>query len=217
MGASDPAAHVRIPSQTLHPLPSVSTIRDPDCSAILVERSSLYADTSALLQSAFRPILPFKVEDMCPAGAGEAELRDEVLSNLVSSIPWAPDTPDHVSDRAADLIRREASAAISALHEAVGCSHVLFGIELIANTPCPRWHADHVGTRALITCFGAGTEFLDNRDADRKPVSAALKLATHGGFQLRPGGKIQQAGPGDLLILKGNAWPGFDGRGAVHR
>ena len=36
-------------------------------------------------------------------------------------------------------------------------------LEVIADTPCPRWHADHVGLRCLCTYIGEGTWWIENR------------------------------------------------------
>ncbi|MEL6547750.1 MAG: DUF1826 domain-containing protein, partial [Myxococcota bacterium] len=34
---------------------------------------------------------------------------------------------------------------------------------------------------------------------------------------LMPGGQVQHTTPGDVVLLKGETWPGNDGSGAVHR
>lgn len=36
-------------------------------------------------------------------------------------------------------------------------------LEVLAGTPCPRWHADHVTARLLCTYTGPGTWFVPNR------------------------------------------------------
>eukprot|EP00884_Botryococcus_braunii_P001731 jgi/Botrbrau1/11559/Bobra.60_1s0012.1 len=81
---------------------------------------------------------------------------------------------------------------------------------------CPRWHADYVTVRGLCTYMGMGTEFVRNKDADRR-LGARVTGADTGGYGLKDGAVPLSAGPGDVLYLKGHAYPGNEGCGAVHR
>jgi hypothetical protein len=83
---------------------------------------------------------------------------------------------------------------------------------------CPRLHVDRVTLRAVATYVGAGTEYLSNEDVDRRWLGHAARGAPdHLSGLVRSGGVIQAAQPGDIVLLKGEAWPENVGGGAVHR
>lgn len=64
--------------------------------------------------------------------------------------------------------------------------------------------------RLLCTYFGAGTEFVENRFADRRPLQRLLFQDTQG-YGVRDERAVQAALPGDVLYLKGHAFPGNAG------
>lgn len=64
--------------------------------------------------------------------------------------------------------------------------------------------------RLLCTYFGAGTEFVENRYADRRPLQRMLFQDTQG-YGIRDESAVQSASPGDVLYLKGHAFPGNAG------
>ncbi len=90
------------------------------------------------------------------------------------------------------------------------------GIRIIATerAMCPRFHVDNVVLRGVMTYVGPGTHFLDNRDVDRSALGPPNETSPpiEGSDAV-----IQIAQAGDLVLLKGEAWPGNDGYGAVHR
>lgn len=84
---------------------------------------------------------------------------------------------------------------------------------------CPRFHVDRVLLRLVVTYAGAGTELLPHADVDRRFLGAAGTAAGGDAVSglLRPGAGVIHAAPGDIVLMKGEAWPGNEGRGAVHR
>ena len=62
-----------------------------------------------------------------------------------------------------------------------------------------------------MTYCGGGTEFLDDRDADRRQLQRIVSGDT-GGFRVRRGGAVRQAAAGDLLLLKGHSYAGNAGQ-----
>jgi hypothetical protein len=82
--------------------------------------------------------------------------------------------------------------------------------------PCPRFHVDRVGLRLICTLRGPGTEWLAHADVDRRRLGLAGATDDASGL-LRPGATVQRLEPCDVGIFKGEAWPGNEGRGAVHR
>ncbi|HEU4405683.1 MAG TPA: DUF1826 domain-containing protein [Polyangiaceae bacterium] len=83
---------------------------------------------------------------------------------------------------------------------------------------CPRFHVDRVAVRLVCAYAGPGTEWLDGGDVDRSRLGhAAGGLPDEASGLLREGAKVWRAAPFDLVLLKGEAWPGNEGHGAVHR
>ena len=72
---------------------------------------------------------------------------------------------------------------------------------------CPQFHVDHVPLRLVCTYWGPGTDWLD----ESTPETA---VRSRSNVRL---GRVRSAHRGDLVLLKGESWPGNEGRGAVHR
>jgi hypothetical protein len=64
---------------------------------------------------------------------------------------------------------------------------------------CPKWHTDRVVARMVMSLGASGTEFINGWHPE--PVEQALC----------------QAGDRDVLILRGDLWPGDGGKGVWHR
>jgi hypothetical protein len=83
---------------------------------------------------------------------------------------------------------------------------------------CPRFHVDHVVLRALCTYTGPGTEIVANEQMDRRRFGHdAAATTTERSELLFDDARVHAAEPGDLVLLKGEGWPGNSGFGAVHR
>lgn len=104
------------------------------------------------------------------------------------------------------------------LQELTGCASVGVRLARLTSAMCPRMHVDKVQVRLVSTYAGAGTELLAHEDADRRFLGHAARGAPdeRSGL-LRPGAHVRSAATGDVVLLKGEAWPGNAGRGAVHR
>jgi len=83
---------------------------------------------------------------------------------------------------------------------------------------CPRFHVDRVLVRLCTTYCGTGTEYLEDADADRGRLGfAAGGQPDETSGLLREGARVGRASTGAVVVLKGEAWPGNQGRGAIHR
>ena len=107
-----------------------------------------------------------------------------------------------------DLAGRDALAAdlafLAELHaDLLGCPRVGLRLEITSQAMCPRFHTDRVGLRLLCTYRGPGTEWIDPAHPD--PGAAIAR------------NEVQRAAPFDVLLLKGEAWPGNAAHGAIHR
>ncbi|GLC36319.1 hypothetical protein PLESTB_000774400 [Pleodorina starrii] len=111
-------------------------------------------------------------------------------------------------------LQEDISELIRVFGQQLGYPEVSAKLEVLGGTPCPRFHADHVGVRLLVSYYGQGTVYVENRHARRMWLwggDGGVAVAAADAAAAR------QAGPGDLLFLKGHAAPGNYGMGAVHR
>ncbi|WIA20971.1 hypothetical protein OEZ85_005308 [Tetradesmus obliquus] len=108
----------------------------------------------------------------------------------------------------ADLL--QAAQSISSMRQV---DHVRAKLECVTKQSCPQWHADTVGVRMLCTYAGPGTWYIENRHVTRhvNPWTGAASISDVEDLH------AAQAGPGDLLFLKGNLCQGMAGAGAVHK
>jgi hypothetical protein len=81
---------------------------------------------------------------------------------------------------------------------------------------CQRFHVDRITARMVTTYAGPGTEWVD----DGAVVRAMLGHAVGGDPNpaiVPDATAIHRMRVGDVGVFKGDAWPGREGRGAVHR
>lgn len=92
----------------------------------------------------------------------------------------------------------------------------LLGVRLavLATDMCPRFHVDRVLARLVVTYAGPGTEVLEH--ADRRWLGHAAGDRTDETSGLMRGPAVR-APTGAGVLMKGEAWPGAEGKGAVHR
>ena len=115
------------------------------------------------------------------------------------------------ADVRSGLIDQVAEAS-EMLGELVDCKRVGVRLETLSAPMCPRFHADHIPCRLLITLSGAGTEWIPNSDVDWD-VFADLGTAAP---PVKADRHIRQMATGQWSLLKGGAWTdGFNG--VVHR
>ncbi|WP_052480878.1 DUF1826 domain-containing protein [Gilvimarinus agarilyticus] len=83
---------------------------------------------------------------------------------------------------------------------------------------CPRFHVDKLGCRLITTYRGKATEWLDNINLDRTKLGrgALGKDDSKTGLYLNSQA-VQKLDRGDVALLKGELWPGNEGRGIIHR
>lgn len=92
----------------------------------------------------------------------------------------------------------------------MGAEAVGVRLNTLSSDMCPRFHVDRVGVRLLCTYAGPATEWLENSQVVRSALGATGEVP-------RPGARVQTLERFDVALLKGEAWPGNTGNGAVHR
>ena len=156
----------------------------------------------------------------------EAGLREEAQSVLARPsfrvmTPLAPSQGAMgLQARMPDLPRLAADVHFWAevLADLTGCEQVGVRLARVESAMCPRFHVDKLTVRVVSTFWGDGTEYLVEQDVDRRWLGhAAPRVGEEARSALRAGARERRAQAGDVLLLKGEAWPGNAGRGAVHR
>lgn len=89
-------------------------------------------------------------------------------------------------------------------------------LAVVRGNECSKLHVDHVKLRLICTYTGPGTEWLPNESVDRAAMGHPHEDVARANACIQRG-ELQRARPGEVLLLKGEAWPGNTGRGAVHR
>jgi hypothetical protein len=96
--------------------------------------------------------------------------------------------------------------------------HVRARFDVVRGDSCRKFHADYVAIRLLVTYAGPGTEWVEDANADRSFLGRQdLDMQTCNEKIVRDPSAIRRAGTGDVLVLKGAAYPRNETRGAIHR
>jgi Protein of unknown function (DUF1826) len=104
------------------------------------------------------------------------------------------------------------------LSELAGSAQIGVRLARVDSAMCPRFHVDRVPLRLVCTYEGPGTEYAGSEHVDRRRLGHAAGSDSDeaSGLLLSPD-CVRAAEPGDIVLLKGEAWPETRGRGAVHR
>jgi|Transcript_2915 hypothetical protein len=89
---------------------------------------------------------------------------------------------------------------------------VVLKLDIMGESVCHRWHADHYVGRAVVTYNGRGTDFVDHGNIDMKQFESRGPSPSI----IRDHSKIFTASIGDVLFMKGLLYPGAP-NGLVHR
>lgn len=115
-------------------------------------------------------------------------------------------------------LERDIAAQAHRLAGLLDRRHVHARLSVIADDACRKLHADHVSIRLLCTYVGPGTEWVEDADVVRSNLCRIdVDVPTANRSVLRRPDAIRRCGAGDVLLLKGDAYRGNQGRGAVHR
>ena len=128
-----------------------------------------------------------------------------------------PDAPSAALSMSMDAdwlgaLSEEVALAADLLSELVGCERIGIRVTTLRGPMCPRFHADQVLCRMLITVRGPGTEWIPSDDVNR----ALMADRDSDALPIRDGGGIKHLATGNWSLLKGGAWNQRFG-GVVHR
>jgi hypothetical protein len=130
----------------------------------------------------------------------------------------APELKQWAPEAGRRALEEDIAFISGAYGELLGCARVGLRLEVLGKAMCPRFHVDHTGIRLLCTYRGGGTEWLDERYADRRWLGAAAQgQADEDSGLICSAQGIHHIAPFALALLKGDAWQGNAGQGLIHR
>lgn len=201
------------PAQINRPAPGLTGCPSPVLPADTgVRRVDALADLCAIFEPQVQ-VCVYRRQVSTDLAAGLRGLGSECGSGLRACVPVGRDGAQGLStlalppvpDRSALL--DELAFLIEIYGDLLGCRTVGLRVECLDRAMCPLWHVDRTGIRLLCTWVGPGTEWLDGPLPERG-------ARADGAAQPEPSGRAE---PFDIVLLKGSAWQGNAGRGAVHR
>ena len=122
----------------------------------------------------------------------------------------------HAEDRR--FLKSDIEELASQLGELLGCRHLRAYLYTQRTDGCRKIHTDNVTLRLICTYAGPGTDWLRNEDVVReKLVPSELDAEIANRQVVKDGAVLQRSASGEVLLLKGDAYPGNSGFGAAHR
>ncbi|MFW7378931.1 MAG: DUF1826 domain-containing protein [Oligoflexus sp.] len=129
-------------------------------------------------------------------------LRDEEIDALPSRFTHLPTV----------RLLTELKPSIAKLRSICQAKRYRFTLGVVADQMCPLFHVDRIRLRLLMTVIGPGTEWLADRDVNRKGLGKGCNSKI-----VKAGSLVQQLLPMQIGFLKGELFPYNLGRGIVHR
>ncbi|MEM7202917.1 MAG: DUF1826 domain-containing protein [Planctomycetota bacterium] len=145
-----------------------------------------------------------------------ARSADPALARRIAGL--VPEAATRSDPTGATTLAADAYDLCGAFAELVAADELMISLEEPDEATCPRFHVDKVGIRMLVTYCGPGTEWLTHEHVDRRWLGeAGMDRPDEQDGAMRPGATVQRAPTFAVVLLKGEAWPGARGFGAVHR
>jgi hypothetical protein len=187
---ADPAAARQPIWRRVTELADLAEIFDPDPQVCVWQRDTI-PDVSAYLSELDH--------------TGRLQAMETLKADERPRLARLPAGPGQVSGR--DALIDDIAFLKEILCELLGCPAVGLRIARLTHAMCPGWHIDRVGLRLICTYRGPGTQWLDNQAVDRDRANLARMTDS----------ECAQAGPGDVVLLKGTLWQENRDLGAIHR
>jgi hypothetical protein len=141
----------------------------------------------------------------------EVEVLDGRLdgAGLVSGLPEGPER---------EWVRQDVERWGRRMAELAGLPRYHAAFSQVTGDKCRKFHMDYVKLRLLVTYAGPGTEIAPEAIVNRGALEAPAHcyIEANEAILNNPSG-VLRAQTGDVVLLKGDRWPGNEGRGAVHR
>jgi hypothetical protein len=161
-----------------------------------------------------RPLPPTIQRGLAGLGALESFERKRVVGSP-ADLAWLAEPLG--SQRSAVLVP-DLSRWLEAFNQLSAGAPVTGSVTVTRQDDCRKYHVDWVGLRLIITYAGPGTEWVPNDGVYRASLGAPWRSLAAINRRIVPDPRrVAAAAAGDVLILKGESYPGNSGRGAVHR
>ena len=173
----------------------------PEVNTVLWQRSIPHFLDSWASELDWEKVLPLSAElGLQDLVEFETDLRSEILR-------WRKREPDMASWVAADM--RE---LVERFMLETGAQEVMARIEPVTTDMCRLFHTDKNKLRLLCSYLGQGTILLSNQAVAREFLGQGSNEKI-----IKDASGISQLRALDVVILKGESWPGNGIGGAVHR
>jgi hypothetical protein len=151
----------------------------------------------------------FRVEHFFDASASGASALDAFVHEQLGACD------EHARRFASHDVLRWARAFASL----TGQKHIKVTLASVWSDSCRKFHADFVGLRMLCTYVGQGTDYVSDEFVDREGADDVdpEDIQASNVAMLRDPGAVRRCATGDLIVLKGESYPGNRGFGAIHR
>ena len=132
-------------------------------------------------------------------------------------------TDDGVS-RGIETLERDIADVVRSFGKTCGEESAVVQVSLLRKTLCSKYHVDWVPLRAMVTYFGDGTEVLSAAASDAitraralGPFAEDLAKSLAATAVAADAAASSCSGECDVVLMKGERWPGNAGRAIVHR
>lgn len=135
--------------------------------------------------------------------------RPEALVLALAGLPPGP---------LRDGLLADATALVPVFARLARRSRVYLRVQTVTTDSCRKFHRDRIGLRLLCTYAGPGTEWIDEEHARTENLGRVdVDIERANGLVVPDPTRVRHAPAGAVILLKGDAWPGNAGRGAIHR
>ena len=201
--------HLRLPksSRTVDRVAGLAAILDPAVNLVVWPRSP----DPVLAQFVTEHLAAVRLQD-------ERELPAPAFAGPDWSRGMLPAVARRADPAGAAALLADVRFLAGVMVDLFGASQLGLRLRHLDEAMCPRFHTDYVGVRLLVTYAGPGTEWLADAHVDRRHLGhRADGVPDERSGVLRPGAVVQAVPQFAVALLKGEAWPGNDDGGVVHR
>ena len=126
--------------------------------------------------------------------------------------------------RGIETLERDIADVVRSFGKTCGEDSAVVQVSLLRKTLCSKYHVDWVPLRAMVTYFGDGTEVLSAAASDAitraralGPFAEDLAKSLAATAVSADATSSSCSGECDVVLMKGERWPGNAGRAIVHR
>ena len=122
--------------------------------------------------------------------------------------------------RGIETLERDIADVVRSFGKTCGETSAVVQVSLLRKTLCSKYHVDWVPLRVMVTYFGDGTEVLSAAASDAITRARALGPIAEDlakSLALTTASVDRFGGECDVVLMKGERWPGNAGRAIVHR